>query len=349
MAPPSLGAPLYQHPKNRPIGALGRRNPYGISLDRINSAQGYTIDNVRLVLIWINNVFADYGDTVMRHIVARTAHTPPPCTPHHPSTMPSITTNLTMQDTLMTSKDIMLLLETLAAELVVWDRHCYQSFENTDTYTIDRPAGAGISLLSSYGNFPNDLSAHATLTGQALHDKAAQKAADFFAVLDALPGMQDASFQLFLSQRTHNGNRVLRVALWIDSVPFAMHQESSIPAKTFATRFIQMRKQLELFDWSGPQLLWQTRAMRDARGPVSHRMSSPDVCLAHIKLALIANPKPTYADLISLHGRKLYAEGTDHPSLPDPSRMPQLLAKLNIPIPDDGRYVDPYGDATGKG
>lgn len=64
--------------------------------------------------------------------------------------------------------------------------------------------------------------------------------------------------------------------------------------------------------------------------------------MAHIKLALIWNPKPTYADLISIHGRTLYAKESDTPSLPDRLKMPQLLAKLNIPIPNDGRYIDPY-------
>lgn len=246
----------------------------------------------------------------------------------------------------MTANNIMLLLETLAKELVVWDRHWHQSFGNTDTYTIERPAGSTLSLFSGYGNFPNDLSAHATLMGQGLHDKAAQKAAEFFAVIDALPGVHNAAIHLFLSQRTHNGNTILRVALRIDDIPFAMHQESSIPAKTFATRLIQLQKQLQIFDWSGPQLLWQTRAMRDAKGPVAHRISGPDVCLAHIKLALICNPKPTYADLISIHGRTLYAKESDTPSLPDPSRMPQLLAKLNIAIPDDERYVNPYAMPT---
>lgn len=52
----------------------GRCNPYGISIDRIDNAQGYTKNNVRLVLTWVNNALADYGDTVMRHIVAHTAH-----------------------------------------------------------------------------------------------------------------------------------------------------------------------------------------------------------------------------------------------------------------------------------
>lgn len=60
-------------PFNPGFKGLGRCNPYGISIDRIDNKKGYVEGNVRLVLTWINNALADYGDAVMRHIVANTA------------------------------------------------------------------------------------------------------------------------------------------------------------------------------------------------------------------------------------------------------------------------------------
>ncbi|MFW2544104.1 hypothetical protein ACN2XU_15830 [Primorskyibacter sp. 2E107] len=47
----------------------GRCNPYGISIDRIDSQKGYTRGNVRIVLTWVNNALLDYGDEVLRHMV----------------------------------------------------------------------------------------------------------------------------------------------------------------------------------------------------------------------------------------------------------------------------------------
>jgi hypothetical protein len=43
--------------------------PYGPSLDRIDSSEGYHPDNVRLVCIAINNAMRDWGDSVFFTLV----------------------------------------------------------------------------------------------------------------------------------------------------------------------------------------------------------------------------------------------------------------------------------------
>ena len=42
----------------------GKKNPYTVSLDRIDSTRGYTKDNVRLVLWAVNWALSDWGEEV---------------------------------------------------------------------------------------------------------------------------------------------------------------------------------------------------------------------------------------------------------------------------------------------
>lgn len=48
-----------------------RKRPFFPSLDRINSGAGYSRENCRLVLAWVNNALASYGDDVFWQIVDR--------------------------------------------------------------------------------------------------------------------------------------------------------------------------------------------------------------------------------------------------------------------------------------
>jgi hypothetical protein len=40
------------------------RNPYAMSVDRIDSSRGYTMDNIRLVCACVNFALHSYGDEV---------------------------------------------------------------------------------------------------------------------------------------------------------------------------------------------------------------------------------------------------------------------------------------------
>ena len=46
----------------------GIRNPYGPSIDRIDSSKGYTPDNIRIVIFALNLMLADFGDEVFEHV-----------------------------------------------------------------------------------------------------------------------------------------------------------------------------------------------------------------------------------------------------------------------------------------
>jgi hypothetical protein len=45
-----------------------RRNPYGVSVDRVDSSRGYTPDNTRLVLVAVNLAMNEWGEDVFRQI-----------------------------------------------------------------------------------------------------------------------------------------------------------------------------------------------------------------------------------------------------------------------------------------
>lgn len=48
-----------------------RRNPFGLSIDRIRTDGGYTIDNIRLVLTFVNLAINDFGEDVFRDVLGR--------------------------------------------------------------------------------------------------------------------------------------------------------------------------------------------------------------------------------------------------------------------------------------
>lgn len=47
-----------------------RCNPYGVSIDRIDSSKGYTRGNVRLVIFFVNSAIADYGESLFREVIS---------------------------------------------------------------------------------------------------------------------------------------------------------------------------------------------------------------------------------------------------------------------------------------
>lgn len=53
------------HLENR---GTSRRNPYAFSMDRIEPMKGYTIGNVRLVLLSVNLAMNEFGEGHLREI-----------------------------------------------------------------------------------------------------------------------------------------------------------------------------------------------------------------------------------------------------------------------------------------
>jgi hypothetical protein len=53
-------------PMSCEIGTWEHKNPWKVSIDRIDSDQDYVIDNVRLVTHWYNNAKNTWGDHVPR-------------------------------------------------------------------------------------------------------------------------------------------------------------------------------------------------------------------------------------------------------------------------------------------
>jgi hypothetical protein len=51
-------------PMNCEVGECSFKNPWKVSIDRIDSEQGYVIDNVRLVTHWYNNAKNSWDDSV---------------------------------------------------------------------------------------------------------------------------------------------------------------------------------------------------------------------------------------------------------------------------------------------
>lgn len=49
----------------------GKKNPYGISIDRIKPGGDYTISNVRLVCNIVNSMRMDYGDDILLYVCKR--------------------------------------------------------------------------------------------------------------------------------------------------------------------------------------------------------------------------------------------------------------------------------------
>lgn len=50
-------------------GYYDDKNPYKISVDRINNNRGYTLDNVRLLCHWTNNAKSTWSDNVFNEFV----------------------------------------------------------------------------------------------------------------------------------------------------------------------------------------------------------------------------------------------------------------------------------------
>lgn len=46
----------------------GKRNPYGVSIDRIDCSRGYELENVRLVVFAVNMLLLDWGADVADHV-----------------------------------------------------------------------------------------------------------------------------------------------------------------------------------------------------------------------------------------------------------------------------------------
>ncbi|MEO0547532.1 MAG: hypothetical protein AAF035_11355 [Pseudomonadota bacterium] len=54
-------------------GSWGKgRNPYAVSIDRIDSRKGYTLKNVRLVTVAVNYALSDWGDAIFFEMCERT-------------------------------------------------------------------------------------------------------------------------------------------------------------------------------------------------------------------------------------------------------------------------------------
>jgi hypothetical protein len=53
-------------------GTVTDRNMMGVSIDRIDSSEGYVIDNIRLLIFWINNAKHTYSDDTLYLIMEHT-------------------------------------------------------------------------------------------------------------------------------------------------------------------------------------------------------------------------------------------------------------------------------------
>ena len=50
-------------------GSSWEKNPYGVSIDRINNDIGYTKENIRLLCHWANNAKSTYNDAMFKSFV----------------------------------------------------------------------------------------------------------------------------------------------------------------------------------------------------------------------------------------------------------------------------------------
>ena len=59
-------------PMSTKKGTVTDRNIMGVSIDRIDSNEGYVIDNIRLLIFWINNAKHTYDDDALYAIMEHT-------------------------------------------------------------------------------------------------------------------------------------------------------------------------------------------------------------------------------------------------------------------------------------